>query len=265
MVEFWPLNHFNLPKPFSTNFNQLPMLIKTRGIVLKSKKYSETSIIADIYTEEKGMRSYIISGVRSSKARVSAGLLQVMTPVEIVAYHREGKDLTRLKEIKPHHVFSTIPFNVPRGSVGMFMAEVAQKTIHGEEAQPALFKFLLENFVYLDETPYSFANLHLHFMANLTEHLGFLPNDVYTEEKPVFDLQEGHFLSSNPAHPHWLAPEKSEKFSLLLQLPKEKCHTIPFKREERKSLLRSLIEFYRLHIEHFPVIHSYEILEEVLG
>ena len=241
------------------------MLIKTRGIVLKAKKYSETSIIADIYTEEKGMRSYIISGVRSSKARVSAGLLQIMTPVEIVAYHRDGKDLTRLKEIKPHYVFKAIPFDVPRGSVGMFMAEIAQKTIHGEEAHPALFDFLLENFIYLDETPHSFANLHLHFMANLTEHLGFLPDGISTKEAPVFDLKEGRFLPSSPVHPHWLPTEKSEQFSLLLQLPKEQCHTIPFKREERKSLLRSLIEFYRLHIEHFPVIHSLEILEEVLG
>lgn len=241
------------------------MLIKTRGIVLKAKKYSESSIIADIYTEEKGMRSYIISGVRSSKAKVSAGLLQIMTPVEIVAYHREGKDLTRLKEIKPHYVFKSIPFDVPRGAVGMFMAEIAQKTIHGEEAQPALFEFLLENFIYLDESVHPYANLHLHFMANYTEFLGFLPNDIYTPEKPMFDLQEGRFLSSHPPHPHWLGPEKGEKFSLLLQLSKEQCHSIPFSREERRSLLRSLIEFYRLHIEHFPVIHSFEILEEVLG
>ena len=36
-------------------------------------KYSETSIIADaIYEEREGMRSYIISGVRSSKAKIKA-------------------------------------------------------------------------------------------------------------------------------------------------------------------------------------------------
>ncbi|MEO1262302.1 MAG: DNA repair protein RecO [Bacteroidota bacterium] len=241
------------------------MLIKTRGIVLKTKKYSETSIIADIYTEEKGLRSYIISGVRSKRSRVSAGLLQIMTPVEIVAYHREGKSLTRLKEIKPYYVFQSIPFEVARSAVGMFMVEIAQKAIHAEESQPLLFEFLLENFVHLDETPHSFANLHLHYMANLTEHLGFLPSDVYTEETPVFDLKEGGFMPFNPAHPHWLRPELGAKLSQLLQLPKEQSHTVLFSREERKSLLRSLIDYYRLHIEHFPVIHSFEILEEVLG
>ncbi|MBK9016857.1 MAG: recombination protein O N-terminal domain-containing protein [Saprospiraceae bacterium] len=59
------------------------MLIKTRGIVFKAKKYSETSVIVDVFTEEKGLRSYIVSGVRSKRPTVSAGLLQPMTPVEL--------------------------------------------------------------------------------------------------------------------------------------------------------------------------------------
>lgn len=241
------------------------MLIKTRGIVLKTKKYSETSIIADIYTEEKGLRSYIISGVRSKKAKVSAGLLQIMTPVDIVAYHRDGKDLTRLKEIKLHYVFKKIPFDVTRGAVGMFMVEIAQKTIRGEEAHAELFEFLLSNFIFLDETSLSFANLHLHFMAHLTEFLGFLPSDVFSEETPIFDLQEGCFQKANPSHAHWLRPVLGEKLSQLLQLPKEESHAVLMSREERKSLLRSLIDYYRLHIENLPVIHSFSILEEVLS
>ncbi len=241
------------------------MLIKTRGIVLKTKKYSETSMISDIYTEEKGLRSYIISGVRSKKARVSAGILQIMSLVDIVAYHREGRDLTRLKEIKPYHVYHSIPFEVVKGAVGTFMIEIAQKTISGEEPQKDLFEFLLHNFMFLDETTTPFANLHLHFMINLTEFLGFLPGDSYSADTPFFDLQEGRFVSAAPPHPHWLNDALSAKFSQLLHLSKEQCHLVPFKREDRKALLRSLINFYRLHIEHFPTIHSFEILEEVLG
>ncbi len=241
------------------------MLIKTRGIVFKTKKYSETSVIADIYTEEKGLRSYIISGVRSKKAKVSAGLLQIMSLVEIVAYHRDNKNLTRLKEIKPHHVYQSIPFEFAKGAVGMFMVEIAHKTIYGEEPNPELFEFLLSNFIFLDQTQDPFANHHLFFMANLTEFLGFLPSEVFTPDAPYFDLREGRFLELSPNHPHWLAPELSEKLSHLLQLSKEQCHTVPFSRTERKSLLRSLLDYYRLHIENLPIVHSHEILEEVLG
>ena len=41
------------------------MIIKTRGIILRTVKYSETSVIADIFTEGAGLRSYIISGMRA--------------------------------------------------------------------------------------------------------------------------------------------------------------------------------------------------------
>ena len=75
------------------------MVIKTRGIVLRTVKYSETSVIVDIFTEHFGLRSYIISGVRTSKSKVAAGLLQVMSLVEIVAYEKAEK-LNRLTEIR---------------------------------------------------------------------------------------------------------------------------------------------------------------------
>ena len=43
------------------------MFHKTKGIVLHTIKYSETSVIAKIYTEKLGLVSYMIKGVRSSK------------------------------------------------------------------------------------------------------------------------------------------------------------------------------------------------------
>lgn len=241
------------------------MLIKTRGIILQTRKYSETSIIADIFTELKGLRSYIISGVRTQNARMSSGLLQIMTPLEIVAYHREDSDLTRLKEARAFHVFQSIPFDIRKGAVGMFMTEIARKTIHGHESQPELFEFLLDTFVFLDETKLPFANLHLHFMLMLTEHLGFTPGGEYADSTAFFDLQEGYFSEKQPMHSYWLSPVYSEKLSRLLSASRENCHQVPLSREERKYLLKQLLVFYRLHIDHFPVIYSHEVLEEVMG
>ena len=240
------------------------MLIKTRGIVLRTKKYSETSIIADVYTEAKGLRSYIVSGVRSKKAKVSAGLLQIMSLVGLVAYHHDDRDLTRLKEIKPLYVFQNIPFDVMRSAVGMLMTEVARKTMHGQEEQPEFFEFLLANFRFLDETQQPFANLHLHFLINLTAFLGFMPGDTFSEDSPYFDLKEGSFSSVNPAHQHWMNQDLSEKLSHFLHLHLEDAHTIKMNREQRRQLLRHILDYYALHIESFPTIHSHEILEEIM-
>lgn len=42
------------------------MIYSTKGIVLRTIKYGETSVIASIFTESFGVQSYIVNGVRTS-------------------------------------------------------------------------------------------------------------------------------------------------------------------------------------------------------
>lgn len=239
------------------------MLIKTKGIIFRSLKYSETSIIADIYTKTKGLRTYIISGVRSKKARVSASLLQLMSLVDIVAYHREDKEMTRLKEIRPAVIYQSIPFDVFKGAVGMFMIEVAQKAIKEKEENAPLFYYLYDSFCYLDATEESVSNLHLHFILHLTTFIGFRPGGVCDEDTPYFDLKEGFFSAVMPNHIDYLDEEQSQLLFQLLEVNRMEAHSIKLTRSQRNDLLENLLLFYRLHIENFPTINSHGILKEV--
>ena len=67
------------------------MLYKTRGIVIHTIKYSDTSVIAKIYTEKFGLRSYLIRGVRSKKAKIRAAQLQHLNLLNLVVYEK-GND-----------------------------------------------------------------------------------------------------------------------------------------------------------------------------
>ncbi|MFK7936188.1 MAG: DNA repair protein RecO [Saprospiraceae bacterium] len=240
------------------------MIIKTRGIIFKAIKYSETSMIVDIYTEEKGLRKYIISGVRSKRAKVSASLLQAMTLVDLVVYHREDREMTRIKEIRPAFIFQTIPFDIQRGAVGLFMIEVAQKAIRESEENYHLFQFLFESFAYLDRTEDSIANLHIHFLLELTTFLGFMPGEICSEEQPYFNLKDGVFVTYAPTHRHYLSKEDSAVLYQLLETAQRNCHQVRMNREMRKSLLKNLLIYYQLHIENFPTINSHTILQEVM-
>jgi DNA repair protein RecO (recombination protein O) len=53
-------------------------LHKTKGLVLRTVKYGETSIIVTIFTELFGVQTYLVNGVRSSskKGAGKAGLFQ---------------------------------------------------------------------------------------------------------------------------------------------------------------------------------------------
>ena len=75
------------------------------------------------------MRKYIISGVRSKRSKVKTGLLQPATLVDMVAYFRDNKPMNRIKEIKAAQIYQAIPFELMRGTISLFMIELAQKTI----------------------------------------------------------------------------------------------------------------------------------------
>ena len=42
------------------------MIHQTKGIVLRTIKYGETSVVVNIFTELFGIQSYLVNGVRSS-------------------------------------------------------------------------------------------------------------------------------------------------------------------------------------------------------
>lgn len=241
------------------------MLIKTRGIIFRALKYSETSFITDIYTEKKGLQTYIVSGVRKKKALVPPSLLQLMTLVEMVAYHRDDKAMSRIKEIKSAKVYQSIPFDIKKSAIGMFMVEVARKTISESEENPTLFQFFFDTFSWLDSSDYPVANIHLIFLVQLSVFLGFAPGGIYKETTPFFDLQEGFFVPQPPGHTWFLNEEESQIFALLLQADYPQAHLLKITLEQRQKLLSQLLLFYKLHIENFPEINTHQILQEVLG
>lgn len=243
------------------------MLLKTRGIVFRTVKYGETSVIADVFTEERGLHTFVAGGVRTAKSRMPFNLFQPMTVVDMVTYFREDSDaLNRLKEIRADHVFRAIPFDIRRGAVALFLAEVCRKSIHEADENRPLFEFLLDVLIFLDETPHPIANLHLHFLLQLSGFLGFQPHEDFGENGPLFfDLKDGLFKSAQPAHPQHLESAATEQMLALLHAPLDHCHEVAITRPERKHLLESLLKFYALHVPNFSDIHTPEILELVLG
>jgi DNA repair protein RecO (recombination protein O) len=241
------------------------MLLKTRGIIFRSTKYGESSLILEVYTEERGIRKYIVSGVRKARSATPASKLQLMNLVDVVAYERPGKELTRLKEVRPAHIYTRIPFEVERGTLGLFMLDVARNSIRESEENPALFHFLFDSFVFLDTTTGPIANVHLHFLLELTAHLGFLPSGSFGEDTPLFDLREGQFIGLFPGHTDYLNEARAELMFRLLHAERDELVDFRVSREERAGLLTDLLGYYRYHIEGMREINSLSILRSVMG
>lgn len=241
------------------------MLLKTKGIVFKSLKYSETSLILDIYTLEKGLRSYIISGVRNKKSKTKAGIMQISSLVEIVAYDKSQTSLQRIKEIKPSFLYKGIPFNVVKSSLAMFMMELCRKTIKESENNPSLFSFVESWLIHLDSTQDKLSNVPVTFMIQLAEELGIGLQNNFSPQSNLFDLKEGLFVSENASIEAFCNQEESKALAELLSTQIQSYAALPIHKSIRTTLLNKLINFYQWHIDGFTELKTLSVLKTVFS
>jgi recombinational DNA repair protein (RecF pathway) len=75
------------------------VIYPTRALVLRNVKYGESSLITDMYTEQKGHQTFIIHSVRKVKATTAPSILQLMSLVDLVAYHQDHRKIHHVKEV----------------------------------------------------------------------------------------------------------------------------------------------------------------------
>lgn len=245
------------------------MLYNTCGIVLKTFKYAETSLIAKIYTQHFGLQSYIINNVRSSKAsHIKSAALQPLTLLQMVVYKNPHKDLQRVKELKPTPPLTSLPFQLQKSSIALFISEILYKTLKEEEQNEPQFEFLHYCIAFLDQTPHSCSNFHLWLMAQLSRFLGFFPNiSAQTTANllpPFFDLKEGIFTNIEPkTHSFYITDPLQKIIFELFTSHVANIHTLKINRSERQQILHILIAYYQLHVPNFGEVQSLKILLEI--
>ncbi|MFZ9661218.1 MAG: DNA repair protein RecO [Chitinophagaceae bacterium] len=242
------------------------MLHKTKGLVLRTVKYGETSLVVSIFTELFGMQSYLVNGVRTSTTKnpYRGNLFQPATILEMIVYHNELKNLQRIKEFKYNVLYENIYRNVHKNAVALFMTELIQKCLKQTESNIHLYEFLEDAFIHLDKASAEVtANYSLFFMLHFAHFFGFRIQDDHAADKTFLDLQEGFFVEEKPMHPYFMDGKFSEVTSQLLkaQIPNEIAELV-LSREQREFLLDAYVRFYAYHLQDFgqmrslPVLHS---------
>jgi len=238
------------------------MLVKTRGIVLNSIKYSESSIITKIYTEEFGLLSFIVRGVRKRKARISASFFQVFTIVDLDINYKPKSNLQNIKEITLAQRTDSLHSDIRKSTIALFLAEVMHKSLEEDQQDKALFEFLLLSISFLDSMDSSFSNFHLIFLLQLSKHLGFYPSEDIKEGNAYFNMESGIF-EREPFSEYFLDQDLSAKLKELMQLSYLERGLLKLSAAQRSKLLIALIQYYQLHLPGMGRISSQEVLESV--
>src|ERR1700752_1744268 len=111
------------------------MTHKTKGIVLRSIKYGETSLVVTIFTELFGVQTYMVNGVRSAKkTAANAGHFQPSAILDLVVYHKPSQNMQRIREFSWAFLYKEVMSDVVRNSIATYMVELLHKCLKQPEA-----------------------------------------------------------------------------------------------------------------------------------
>jgi DNA repair protein RecO (recombination protein O) len=241
------------------------MLHKTRGIVLKTTFYGDTGVVVQIFTEKFGIQSYLINGVRKPKAKVNLNMLQPLHLLEMVVYFKANTGIQRVKEVQSSPILRSIPYDIIKSTIVMFLNEVLYKSIRQQHTDEHLFDFIYNSIAWFDEAQDASINFHLAFLLKLSRYLGFAPSTDIQSHQHYFDLQEGAFCSRPPVHPYYMDKEDASIFIALFATPMDKLDQVSLTKTTRRSILNKILVFYTLHTASFGEIRAHQVLEEVLS
>ena len=236
---------------------------KTRAIVLKAIKYGDNSLIVKLLTEQTGLQSFIIKGAYNKNAKIRAALFQPLTLLDIVSAKSRG-DLSYLKEASVEYSYQTIPFNINKNAIVLFMCELLSKSIQDGETDLELFEFVHHSLTQLDELESNYADYPLKFSMELSHFLGFSPNLSGYKPGFVFDLEEGCFRHDGSGITYIIDNQLSAAFYNLCKCNIFDDTCLNLTNSERRQLLEVVITYYKMHIGGFNDMKSTDILKTVL-
>lgn len=241
------------------------MLEKTDGIVLHTIKHSDSGIVSHVYTRKLGRLSFMVKGLSSRKGNTRRVYFQVLQPLSLEFYYREKKDLHMIKEASPLLTFSSIPFDIRRNSMAVFLAEVLYKALGPEGPDEQLFEYIFEAIRFLDDPDSPADNFHIGFIIGLARYLGIAPSNNYSNELCYFDMQNGVFASAPPFHGYYMEKVFSGLLNSFLVSSISECNKISLSGSFRKDFLNDILAFYSLHIPGLRNINSIQVYSDIFN
>ena len=159
-----------------------------RGIVLRTVRYGDTSLIVDLFTESHGRMSFMSSTLRAKRSVCSVSFWQPLSMVEFSAeLLPNGGKLPRPSDVRTYYNYIDLPFSPIKSTLALFLAEFLSAALREEKENTPLYRYIESSLQWLDlaDSPASIANFHLAFLMHLSRFIGIYPNlDVSGDLNP---------------------------------------------------------------------------------
>ena len=241
------------------------MLQKTKAVALHCIKYSDTAVIATLYTETSGRASFLVPVSRSRKAVVKGVFFRPLSILELDFEFRPKASLQHVRDVRFAYAYRSLPFDPRKAAIGLFLSEVLSRVLKHEASGGPLFEYVGYSLQWLDAASRGFANFHLVFLTRLTRFLGFYPNVEGWHEGDYFDMANACFVPVRPFHHACLEPREAALIPLFMRMNYDSMRFFAMNRRERDRYAEVLEAYYRLHVPEFPELKSLDVLREVFA
>ncbi len=241
------------------------MLQATRGLVFHVSRYSDSSGIVSIFTENAGLQSCIVRSLFSRNSRIKPALFGHLSLLDLVIDNKPGRSLQYIKEVSLNRQFHEITDDMPRSSILLFITEVLYKSVKEEEANQSLFDFIEYSLQNLNDSNIPVGLFHLLFLVRLSEHLGIGPTHSLIAEGTHFDMLSGLIVKQNPGHSFVIVGDalKLLKDITLIDYPSLNNFNAP--KLIRMELLNNLLDYFRIHLPDMSELKSVKVLHEIMS
>lgn len=238
-------------------------IVETKGIILSSLKYGDTSLIIRCYTQNVGLKSFIAKGVFTKKKR-NTSLYFPLAEIDLSFQSKSNEQqLVFLKSAQTAHYYETLHFHPIKSAIVFFLAEILNLVLKEESDNPELYFYIEHSLKEFDQKKDDFADFHLIFLMQLTHFLGFYPN-LENEESSLFDLENGFFTNSNSSI-NMLKADETALFKKLLEINFTEVSKNTFNQMQRALLLDILVKYYQIHTNNFKKPKSLQVLHELFS
>lgn len=225
------------------------------GVLLGTLKYTEDTLIAHLYTLEKGWMS-LTARVGGSRTRSQLRRLLAQAPALLeVEADIKPRGYASLRQARQTWLYQSLPYDPCKRAVAVCVAEFAGSLLRTEGQNPPLYHYLCEAFQWLDtlSRPQAVANFHIMVLLGLTARLGIAPSMEGYRPGMAFDLQEARFIepSLQPSPTRLDPPQAAVLYLMCTRMGPRTLHLFAMNREQRAACMRLLSRYYAIHIPGF--------------
>lgn len=241
------------------------MIEKTKGIILHQIKYSDSGIVAQLYTRNSGRQSVLIRGVWEKRSGRHNILFQPLTILDMVIYSSASGKMGVLKEFSVSYTPLNIYSEIKKGCIAIFLGETLTSILKEESPNEALFSFIEDSIIYFDCCTETYSNFHIAFLAGISAYLGFEPSSMKNDEDQYFDMLNGIFVPVPPLHGNYTEPLISEILYRFFSASYDSIKDISLTGTLRNKILETLLKYYAIHLPGLKKIRSLDVLKDVFS